>query len=498
MVESLDRSLSWAAGTDPVSQASLWVPEQMYPWQCKVLYDCMVQGSRVACVTPNESGKTSVVVPVMGLSWMAAFPGAQVVSTAGVERQITTGLWPILRATLSGRPAWRITEDLRITAPSIRGLPGSTWEAFTTKDPEYAEGFHPRFFRDEDGVQVYAPLLVIIDEAKTFQGEQGHQMIRTFVKRCSPDALLMISTPGEDDGPFYDAFHSEKDKPWKIHEIGWHDCPHLLKDFKLEEREQSLKDLGKDHPFNQSWIYGKFYRRGARFVFDSTEDVDRAMSGMVRQVRGDRYMALDFSGGGDEQVLGIRDGNRVMPLEGFHERDTTRLVGIFIDRFKRWNMKPENIIADNGGLGKPIIDQLESKGWGGIRRYMFNDKPSDSSKFASRGTEDHYELKFLLQQGAVSLPNDDKLREQMRKRRYVMAADDSNKIRVEPKEKVRNRGEPSPDRLDVAVMLFSQGAVMGTVGAPERKVDNTMCGLYTGCFKQVEREDSVFPVWGEL
>ena len=45
-------------------------------------------GCRVSVVTPNESGKTSVVIPVLGLSFMTAFPGAQVVSTAGVERQI--------------------------------------------------------------------------------------------------------------------------------------------------------------------------------------------------------------------------------------------------------------------------------------------------------------------------------------------------------------------------------------------------------------------------
>lgn len=497
----LDRTVQWARGTDPVTQASLWVPERMYAWQVRVLRDCMGQGCRVACVTPNESGKTSVVIPVLGLSWMAAFPGGQVVSTAGVERQVKEGLWPILKATLSSRPAWRITEDLHITAPSVRGLPGSTWEAFTTDDPEYAEGFHPRFYRDKAGKLTYAPLLVIIDEAKTFLGQKGYQMVRTFVKRCSPDALLMISTPGEDDGPFYDAFHADKGRPWLTHEVGWGDCPHLRQGFKLEERLQSIQDLGEDFPFNQSWIFGKFFRRGAKFVFDSLQDVERSMNGMIKHLRGERYAAMDFSGGGDEQTFGVRDGNRIMPIEAFHERDSTKLVDIYIQQLKRWNIAPENIVADNGGLGANIIDQLEAKGWGGINRYMFNGAANDPTRFASIGSEDHYELKFLLQQGAVALPRDEKLKEQMRKRRYVMAKDDSNKIRVEPKELVRKRGEPSPDRLDTVIMLVSQGPVLGTRldAQPREAPDSSYCGRTSDCLKNREEEDSgaFGAVWGE-
>jgi hypothetical protein len=34
-------------------------------------------------------------------------------------------------------------------------------------------------------------------------------------------------------------------------------------------------------------------------VFDSIQDIERAMSGMVRHSRGERWIALDFSGGGD-------------------------------------------------------------------------------------------------------------------------------------------------------------------------------------------------------
>lgn len=445
------RELVWEPGTDPVSQASMWVPERMYKWQMDILYDLMVLGARVSVVTPNESGKTSVLLPVFGLSFMAAFPGAQVVSTAGVERQIKENLWPVLKQSLRRYPKWRIVDDLEITAPGVRGMPGSTWKAFSTKDPDAAEGFHSRWYRDEDGVIRYAPLAVIIDEAKSFDNDD---MFRAF-QRCSPDVWLVISTPGEDTGPFYDCFHEARGNPWKAHEIGWHDCPHLREGFKLKERQEEIARLGENHPYILSWVFGKFFRKGAKYVFDDTEKVRFAMAGLIRRIRGPVKVALEFSGGGDEQVLGWRVGNEIMPLEVYRESDTTVLGDKFIDRFRDLGVKPEDITADNGGLGKPCIDYLERKGWLGIRRYTNNAKARDDKQFKSIAAEDHFEMRFRLSQGALRMPKDNKLETQMRRRRYEMPNDDSNRIRLEPKDKGRNRGEGSPDRLDTCAMLVS-------------------------------------------
>lgn len=479
--------LEWPKYGDPVSQAGLWVPETMYGWQCDVLRACMEMGAREAVVTPNESGKTSVVIPVLGLAFMAAFPGAQVVSTAGVERQIQEALWPVLRQSLQKYPDWRITDDLKITAPSVEGLPGSTWEAFTTKDPEYAEGFHPRWYTsDQHPDPVYAPLMIIIDEAKSFQGERGYQMVRTFVKRCSPDVMLMISTSGVDDGPFYDCFHVNRNKPWHPHEIGWHDCPHLRTGFKLRERLDTIEELGDDHPFVMSWVYGKFFRRGDTFIFDSMDLVDLAMRGAVTPLRGERRAALDFSGGGDEAVFGAAEGNRVLALEGFHERDTMRLGDIFIERLGKWQVPPDKVVADEGGLGKPIIDYLERKLQVGIGRYLFNGPARDKRKFYNKAAEDHFDLRHRVQQRAVVLPEDEVLREQMRKRKYEIKGD-GNQIALEPKKKLRDRGERSPDRLDVVVMLFEDQPEV-ILGEPVAAQDPTAvfsrCGRPEDCFRR--------------
>ena len=303
--------LVWPKHGGLVDQASLWVPQRLLKWQCDVLTRLMKPGSRVACVTPNGSGKTRMVLPSAGLGVMAAFPGAQVVSTAGVARQIEQQLWPVLRSALSPYPNWKpVDDELLIRAPSVRGLPPSTWKAFTTKDPDYAEGFHPRVYKDNTGKFCYAPLMVIIDEAKSF----GDQKFFDAFKRCSPDFWLVISTPGDESGPFFECFNKRKGKPWENIWVEWEDCPHLRVGRAYEERMQEIEERGKDDPFVLSWIFGKFFRAGTMMVFNKMALIDLAMSGQIRHRKGDRWAALDFSGGGDEAVFGVRDGNAVLDI----------------------------------------------------------------------------------------------------------------------------------------------------------------------------------------
>lgn len=482
----LNPSMVWPRGADPISQASLWTPMRLYPWQASTIRKCMVRGARVSLVTPNESGKTSGVIPVLGLSFMAAFPGAQVVSTAGVERQIKKQLWPCLRSAVGRYPRWQITEDLKIKAPSVRGIPGSEWEAFTTKDPEYAEGFHPRWVRDEDGNAVYCPLMIIIDEAKSFDNPE---MMRTFVNRCDPDILLMASTPGSDSGPFYDSFHKDRHL-WDCVEVTWKDCPHLRVGVKLEKRVQLIQELGENHPFVLSWVFGQFSRRGERLIFDNMDDVSLAMSSQIPWKRGRRSVSMDFSGGGDEQVFCWGVGNRIMPLEIFHEPDSVKLAEEFVRKLKGLGVEGSQITADNGGLGKVVIDVLEARGFPGIKRYMSNDKARRDDLYQYRVTEDHYELRERLLRRSLVLPLDEKLKDQMRKRRYLIR-NEENLIQIEPKEKLRNRGESSPDRLDAVVMLCAEMEPPGdwVDRSAELAGQRSKCGDYRECFKAATVSD---------
>jgi hypothetical protein len=75
-------------GNHPLAQAIFWDIPKPYDWQADVITECAKPRSRVAVSSNNEAGKTNIIIPLLGLSIMTAFPGAIVFSTAGAEPQI--------------------------------------------------------------------------------------------------------------------------------------------------------------------------------------------------------------------------------------------------------------------------------------------------------------------------------------------------------------------------------------------------------------------------
>jgi len=133
----------WPHGTHPLQQASLWTDNNLYPWQAEIITHTAMAKSRVVASTPNEAGKTSEIIPILGLSLMAAFPGCLVLSTAGSELQLKEQLFPYLETKLSKYPRWRVTHgSLTVTAPPVGNLRPSKWIGYVPKDAKTAEGYH--------------------------------------------------------------------------------------------------------------------------------------------------------------------------------------------------------------------------------------------------------------------------------------------------------------------------------------------------------------------
>lgn len=195
----LRKQLRWPPGMSPFEQANIWMSAEPYEWQARILREVAIPGSRVIVSTCNESGKTSELVPCIGLSFMAAFPGAQVLSTAGAERQVKDQLFKYLEGKLLEYPGWKVSrEQMKISAPSVCGLPPSEWLSYVPRDALTAEGFHSSWATDSNGVRRYLPTMYIIDEAKSVK-----QALFEAMFRIDPDMAFVISSPGEDTGPFF-------------------------------------------------------------------------------------------------------------------------------------------------------------------------------------------------------------------------------------------------------------------------------------------------------
>jgi hypothetical protein len=302
-------------------------------------------------------------------------------------------------------------------------------------------------------------LLVVIDEAKSV--DRG---IFEAFERCRASNWLVVSTPPLNPmGPFYDCFKGDREKfrchltgelnIWGGFEeyglIGYKECPHLLEDeAQMRIIRADLKSKGEGSAFVQSMHLGKFPSVGDNMVFHMPS-VDYAMSGMVPVVRGRRAFCCDFSGGGDGQPLGMRDGNVVRLLAKWNEGDSVRLARL-IERELRmhgYDAKQDDFIGDNGGIGESCNDILESMGIF-VRRFNFQGTPRDKRVYANIRAEGYAHLSKLVNLKQLVLPDSAKLKEQLSWHCYEDPKDD-RVVRISPK---KNMPE-SPDDADVVMML---------------------------------------------
>ena len=124
----------------------------------------------------------------------------------------------------------------------------------------------------------------------------------------------------------------------------------------------------------------------------------------------------DFAAGGDENVLAIRSGNKLLELIAWRERDTTASVGRFIIEFRKHHLRAGQIWGDAGGMGTPMCDMLADAGWS-INRFDFGGKAGNSQIYYNKGCEIWMRLSRMVEKGEIVLINDPTLIGQLTTRR---------------------------------------------------------------------------------
>jgi hypothetical protein len=422
----------------PSAFASNVLGINLYDWQRKVLRDLEPKDCRVALRAANGSGKTSTVISAI-LIWHAlVYPRSIAVTTAGVFRQVESQLWPSLRnhiAKLGG--AWEVTSgEIRYLHPN-----GNTSRiiGYSATDPGRAEGWHA-----ED--HEYHPLLMVVDEAKTVADP-----LFEAISRCQPTRLLIASSPGGTSGAFYRAFTKEANM-WQKHAVTAFDCPHITQ----AQIDEVTQRYGEKHPLTRSMIYGEFVDIGLESLVINLTQLQNCHNTPPRFRPGVRIAGVDFAAGGDQNVICISDGNKILPMIAWREKDTMAAVGRFIVEFKKAGLEANNIYADSGGMGMVMCDALAESGWV-VNRVNFGATAYDNNAYTNRSAEMWYGMAKKIEDAEIILPEDEDLTAQLTCRRTI--TNSKGKLGVESKDSMRARGIASPDRADALALCLSSSNV---------------------------------------
>ena len=411
---------------------------KLYPKQREILDAMNPYGSQVSVASGNETGKTSVIIPSVILGAMVLHR-AKVASTAGAFRQIEAQLTPKLKSYSTLFPSFRFLDNKIATKEPL-----CFWTGFATDDAGKFEGFH--------GEQDH-PLLIVIDEAKTVKNE-----IFQAVERCKPTWLLLMSSTGYAQGEFY-ASHTTKANFFKRFKITADDCPHWTEEAKKRVRDK----WGADHPLVKSMLDAEFmeFVKGAVVNLAALDDILAAPPAFIP---GERKARCDFAwsetGSGDENVLALRNGNKITLEACFRENGIHAVCGRFIYEFLRLGLKPWEIEGDGDGKGAQIIEMMAQMGWPITPAYN-GGKPIWNDRYQDRASEEWGEGNLAIIKRQFILPMDVDLYGQMLDRRIVQGrtglfAIESKKSMSDPN---REGGAVrcSPDRADAVF-----GAMMKT------------------------------------
>jgi len=110
---------------------------------------------------------------------------------------------------------------------------------------------------------------------------------------------------------------------------------------------------------------------------------------------------------------------------------------------------------DTVGVGAGVFDRLAEQGFP-VVPFVASEAastPVNQKRFVNRRAEQWWNFRMLLEKGQIDLPStqeDPKLISQLSSMKYFIRSD--GKIIVESKEDMEDRGMPSPDRADAAMM----------------------------------------------
>jgi hypothetical protein len=329
---------------------------------------------------------------------------------------------------------------------------------YATDEPGKAEGFHPLGFARK--------MCIMVSEDKSVPDD-----INLALNKCTGYThRVHVSTPGLPMGHFFDlcstavkrntlrSVSEVRPEDYIEYHVTAYDCSHIPKAY-IEQMKRDLPG-GETGAAFKSQVLAEFGTTDEMVVIPYTY-VWRSFGGDNRyplpKHLPETYnkAGLDLSDGGDETVLVVRNGNKILKILPFKFDNTEDTIEFLDEQFRENNLNhPEAYIwADCGGLGKPMLNRLKRMGWSNIRFVDNRSAPFHKTTYVTRGTEMWFDFRKLLERHELIIEKNDRLIRQLSTRYYKIRPD--NKHILLSKLESRSRGYPSPDRADATVLCFS-------------------------------------------
>lgn len=456
----------------------------LHDWQAQFLIDFATGGVddqhpfQAVVRACNGSGKDKYVIApcVVWLCMAHCYARGVVTSSSGVQLDNQTDAYIDQLAKAANRKfaggreeVWkcnyRYYECLATGSPIL---------LFATDEPGKAEGYHPLKFGAKMGI--------FVSEDKSVPDEINLALNKCtgYTHRCH------VSTPGLPMGHFFDmcstaimrdniaSVNDVKPEEYIHYHVTAYHCSHISRAY-IEQMKRDLpggemgaafkSQVGAEFGTTDEMVVIPYVYVWRSFMFTPQNKSPNWIPEPYNKA------GLDLSDGGDETVLVIRNGNKLLKVIPFRFDNTEDTVMFLDEKFREFDLtNPEAYIhADCGGMGKPMLDRMSRMGWKNIRYVDNRSKARYPKTYYNRGTELWFHVRKLMERHELIVFNDPRLIRQLSTRYYKMT--NTNCHQLLSKIESRSRGYPSPDRGDAFVLAFWD--YKSTFVEPKNDTDDT-------------------------
>lgn len=308
------------------------------------IFKAVKDNRRVAIKAGYNLGKTYSIAR-LALWFLYSKPHSIVITTASTNRQVKTLLWGEIRK--AHRYA-RVPLGGQLDMTSLKI--DEDWYAigFSTDEPTNVQGFHAK------------RVMVIVDEASGVAPD----IVESLEGAISGEdcRMVMVGNPLTPMGAFYDAF---KSPAWHKITISCLEHPNVVEGREIipgmvtrEWVEDKAKRWGKDSPLYVSRVLGEF-PEGAGDALIQISWVERSKTNVLAVAEDAPVEAgLDVAdGGGDESVLTVKRGGKVLTQVWWSNMDTMGTCGKAVQLCNEW--KVSLLKTDPIGVGAGVTSRLK-------------------------------------------------------------------------------------------------------------------------------------------
>jgi hypothetical protein len=308
----------------------------------------------------------------------------------------------------------------------------------------------------------HAPrVLGIITEAQGVEGYAWEAMLSCATGES--DRILAVGNPLFPSGEFFNASR----KPlWHSIQISALEHPNVIEGSEVIPGGVSsafvnriAEQYGASSGIYLSRVLGEFPME-SQFGLIGRDLLDASLTAEVGT--GELVAAVDVARyGEDSTVLAIRRGPTLWKLVDWAKLSTTetarRCARLLLDSGITPSESPGRrtglVVVDTIGVGAGVADTLKDIGFR-VREYKSSRAARKSKQFINKRAESYWHLRELLEDGEIRLLEHGRLFEELVATEW--STDGSGRVKLESKEKLRDRLGHSPDFADAVVMCFEE------------------------------------------